>query len=106
MTQDTSLQIADADGQVFCQTITAENWKHPRRRIYRFKDKAGVFAGGLSRGKFTMKKNGEVTFATRGKKMELRPIDGQDVTVTVRVGNQCAQSQMTLRSQRKGLVFP
>jgi hypothetical protein len=106
MTQDTSLQIADAEGQIFCQTIGAQNWKHPRRRIYRFKDKARSFAGGLGRGKFVMKKKGGIAFATAGKKMQLPSTAGGNVVVTLRVGNQCAQTEMNLRTNRKGFVFP
>jgi uncharacterized repeat protein (TIGR01451 family) len=106
MTQDTSLQIADANGQVFCQTIAAQNWKHRRRRVYNFRDKVGSFAGGLKRGKFKMKKKGDILFKTAGKKMDLPPTDGSNVMVTLRVGDQCAQAQMTLRTRRKGFVFP
>jgi hypothetical protein len=106
MSQDTSLQIADANGQVFCHTIEAQNWKHPRRRIYRFKDKARAFAGGLGRGKFVMKKKGGIAFTTAGKKMQLPATAGGEMVVTLRVGNQCAQAQMNLRTNRKGFVFP
>jgi len=106
VTQDTSIQISDGHGQVFCQTITAKNWKHPNRRTYRFRDKAGSFAGGLKNGNFKMKKNGKVLFRTRGKKVSLRSTTGENVLVTLRVGNQCAQTQMSLRSLKKGLVFP
>src|SRR3989442_1409242 len=104
--EDTSIQISDANGQVFCQTVAARNWTHPRRRTFRFKDKKGLFAGGLRNGKFRLKKTGEIMFRTRGKRVALRATDGRDVNVTVRVGDRCAQSRMTLRLKRKGLVFP
>ena len=106
VTQDTSIQISDGHGQVFCQTIAAKNWKHPNRRTYRFRDKAGSFAGGLKQGNFKMKKSGKVLFRTRGKKVSLRSTTGENVLVTLRVGNQCAQTHMSLHTKGKGLVFP
>jgi hypothetical protein len=106
MNQDTSIQISDASGQLFCQTVGARNWKHPRRRLFRFRDKAGSYAGGLKKGNFRMKRNGKILFRTRGKKVAIHGTNGQNVLVTLRVGNQCAQSQMSLRPKRNGLVFP
>ena len=106
MTADSSLQIADANGQVFCQTVGAPNWTHPRRRLFRFRDKTAAFAGGLKVGKFRMKRKGDIMFATRGKRLQLRATDGHDLRVIVRVGSQCAQSEMSLRPKRKVLVFP
>jgi uncharacterized repeat protein (TIGR01451 family) len=106
MTQDTTLQIADASGQMFCQTITTPHWKHPRARLYRFRDKKGLFAAGLERGKFKVRKNGQVVFRTRGKRMEMRMPDGALVTVTLRVGTQCSQATTRLRPKHKALVFP
>ena len=104
--QDTTLQISDANGELFCQTIAAAHWKHPHRRLYRFKDKTGLFAGGLKRGRFKVNRNGSVMFRTRGKKVELRATGGDNVLVTVRVGNQCARERMNLRTTKKALVFP
>jgi hypothetical protein len=106
MSQDTSVQLSDANGQIFCQTVAAPHWKHPRRRLYRFRDKPGAFAGGLKRGNFKMKRSGKVIFRTRGKTVSLRATDGQQVLVTLRVGNQCAQSRMSLRPKRNVLLFP
>ena len=107
MTQDTSIQLRDGNGQLFCTTVAAKNWKHPRKRLFRFRDKAGSFAGGLAKGRFKMRKSGMVRFATRGKKMSLRTSDGQNVLITVRVGEQCAKEMKTLRTtKKKGLRFP
>jgi hypothetical protein len=106
-TQDTSLQISDASGQLFCATIAAKNWKHPGRRVYRFIDKAGTFAGGLKNGRFLFKRNGRVSFGTRGRKVNLRASDGKNVHVTLRVGGMCARDTKTLRASKTGaLVFP
>ena len=102
--QDTTLQIADASGTIFCKTVSAPNWKHAKR-TFRFRDKKNTFAGGLRKGKFKVKKNGQIVFRTRGKKVDIRPTDGA-VRVTLRVGNQCAQSTALLHPKRKALVFP
>ena len=105
-TQDTTIQIADAGGEVFCQTVAASHWKRSHKRVYSFKDKRGAFAGGLAGGRFKARRNGVVRFRTRGRKVVLRPIDGDRVLVTLRVGNQCARETMTLRTAKKGLDFP
>jgi hypothetical protein len=104
--QDTSIQIADQSGQVFCATIPAEHWTHRRYRTFRFRDKRGAFARGLKMGRFRMKANGEVLFQTRGKKVNVRAMTGGRVDLTVRVGEQCAQSTTELRTKPTGLVYP
>jgi len=104
--QDTTFQIADAEGELFCQTIPATHWKHPRLRLYRFRDPRDRFAGGLQRGQFKVKDNGALTFRARGTKVPLRPVDGEKILVTVRVGNECAREMMDLRTTKKALVFP
>jgi uncharacterized repeat protein (TIGR01451 family) len=106
MHQDTQIQITDGNGQVFCQTVTADHWTHKHHPVFRFKDKTHSFAGGLKIGKFRMKRNGEVMFRTRGKQLVLGATDGRDLKVTIRVGNRCATSQMSLHAKRKALVFP
>ena len=63
-----SLQISDASGQLFCQTVGARSWKHPSARAYRFKDKTGKLAGGLKRGRFKIRRDGSIVFRTAGKK--------------------------------------
>ena len=105
-TQDTSIQIADANGQVFCTTVGASHWKHPRRALYRFRDKPGAFAGGLGNGRFKVKRSGKVMFNTRGKKVTLPSMSGGDVRVTLRVGGLCAKDTKSLRTTKKALVFP
>ncbi|HWP65999.1 MAG TPA: hypothetical protein VNO26_08815 [Candidatus Limnocylindria bacterium] len=107
--EDTTLQIADGAGQLFCQTVPAEHWKNRNERVFRFKDKTGAFAGGLAKGTFKVKKNGRIMFAAKGKRVTLVPTSGQAVTVTLRVGGQCAQMQLGMRALRRaerGLVFP
>jgi len=52
LAQDTTLQMSDAHGPLFCQTIARAQWKRPHRRRYRFEDRRGRFAGGLETGRF------------------------------------------------------
>jgi hypothetical protein len=107
-TQDVTLQVSDGAGMVFCHTIAATNWTH-RRRAFKFKDKAGAFAGGLRKGVFRMKKNGRIVFGTKGKRVLLPATSGQAMTVTLRVGEQCVQAQVGMRAHKRvsrGLVFP
>jgi hypothetical protein len=38
--------------------------------------------------------------------MDLRSTDGQNVKITVRVGNVCAEETKQLRTTKKAVVFP
>jgi len=51
------------------------------------------------------KRDRAIMFRARGKKVDLRGGSG-DVVITVRVGNQCAQSTASLRQAKTALVFP
>jgi len=105
-TEDTTIQIADANGEIFCQTIAASHWTHRRPRLFRFRDKHASFAGGLKKGRFKVKRNGKVLFRTRGKRLTLRAPEGGHALVTVRVGNRCSRTEMSLRRTARALVFP
>ncbi len=106
MSADTSVQIADASGEVFCQAISSSHWRRPRPILFRFKDPKGDFAGGLRAGKFVLKRSGDMMFRTRGKVVELGAINGRDVLVTVRVGTQCAQGHVRLHAAHRNLIYP
>ena len=106
MTEDTSVQVADMSGEVFCQTIPETHWQQPRPTLFRFNDPKGTFAGGLRTGKFRLKRSGDMMFRTRGRAIELGAVSGRDVLVTVRVGSQCAQARVPLRSAHRKLVYP
>jgi len=107
-TQDTTVQIADSHGELFCKTIAAAKWK--RRdggHAFLFRDPQGRFAGGLAGGRFRVKRNGKVIFSTRGRKtMEMRATKDRTLSLAVRIGDLCMQTTAALRSNRKGLVFP
>jgi hypothetical protein len=94
-----SLQIADHSGQVYCHTIplaSKPGWlKHG---VFRFRDKTGSAADGLRRVRFKIRKDGRVVVRAVGRKMSYRTPTGTDLTVTLRVGNQCLQATPTLRS--------
>lgn len=102
---DTSLQIADDSGQLFCATIGASHWKK-KGRSFRFQDKKRTFAGGLKKGRFKIRKNGQVVFRTRGRKMSLRTPASPHLDVTLRVGGACWQAPATLRRRGGGLTTP
>ena len=104
--QDTSLQISDPAGETFCATVAAAHWVHPVRRLYRFEDATGAFAGGLDQGQFKVKRDGGVVFRTRGRAIGLGATGGTNLVVTVRVGEDCARDTMSLRTRRNALVFP
>jgi hypothetical protein len=93
---DTTLQLSDATGALFCATVEAGGWR-ARRGGYAFKDRRGTFADGLKDGHLTVKRDG-VDFQTRGPVPDLRGPVGSDVRITVRVGDQCAHGTTALRA--------
>jgi hypothetical protein len=104
--QDTSVVVSDASGSLVCATIGAEHWRRRRSFSFRFSDKAGGFAGGLQLGRFSINRRGEVLFSARSRSITLRQVEGGSVRITVRSGNECAQSTASLRPKKSGLVFP
>ncbi len=104
--QDTSLQLSDGGGALFCGTIPATRFRHPRRLVFTFNDRTGSIAGGLERGEFRVNRRGKLLFRASGRGDGLRAVVGGNVRVTVRVGNACARATMALRTAKNGLVFP
>jgi alpha-mannosidase len=102
---DTSLQIADGSGELFCATIPAANWKGHGRQNFVFADKRDAFASGLAAGRLR-RKNGAFTFTARGGRLALRPVDGQALVFTLRSGGSCARSLVNLRRRKSAVVFP
>ena len=106
MTMDTTIQISDPNGMVFCQHIPSAAWTHRSPRSFRFKDKTSTVAGGIKRARFKMKRNGVVPFRAMGKQVVLGATDGHDVMVTVGVGGQCSRSMTELRAKGQRLLLP
>jgi hypothetical protein len=106
LTHDTSIQLSDANGVIFCTTVTADHWMVRNRRHLAFWDRKGQFSGGLSDGRFTVKRSGQVLFRTHGKKVRLRTMDAGAVRVTVRTGAVCSQAEATLRARKATLIAP
>jgi hypothetical protein len=102
---DTTLQIKDESGQLFCTTVVSKYWKK-KGKSFRFRDKKGSFAGGLKKGRFKVKKNGQIVFRTSGRKMTLRAPSKRQINLTLRVGDSCWQAPTTLRQRKSRLVAP
>ena len=104
--QDTSIELANDAGILFCATVGGQHWRRGQRLSYRFTDRSGAFAGGLQSGEFHIKRNGNLLFTTRGRGMTLRSPVGGTLRMSVRVGRECSRTTMTVRPARKGLVYP
>jgi len=105
-TQDTSIQISDAQGQIFDTTIAAMHFMPRGKQTVAFWGGA-CFANGLTDGRFIIGKNGRVRFRTHGKgATQLRHVPGGPLIVTVRVGDVCSQEMMTLRTKQSTLIYP
>jgi hypothetical protein len=109
LSQETSFQMSDSSGMVFCATLPTEEWKlrNRKRTIFRYKNKGGVLSNGLSLGTYRQRKKGQVIFRTRGKKVniDVREFSGE-VRATVRLGDQCSFATAELRNGKNALVFP
>ncbi len=106
LAQDTSLQIMDHDGQIFCADIASDHWMPMGKRAITFWDRKGAYANGLSDGRFKNMGNGNVLFRTHGRRVTLRSPMNDRVRITVRVGAQCAQANTSLRPTKTGLALP
>jgi hypothetical protein len=104
MAGNTTVQISDPSGLVFCQTMPSAAWTHRRPTVFRFKDKTGAIAGGLRKSRFKMKKSGAIKFRTAGKQVAIRPTSGQNLTVTIGVGGQCSQATTSITSRKSNSV--
>ena len=105
LTQDTSIQISDDEGQIFCTAIAAMHFM-PRGRHGMGFWGDGSFSNGLTDGRFTVARDGSIHFRTHGAGARVRTSTGRNVRVTVRVGAQCSQAATSLRANESVLLFP
>jgi hypothetical protein len=103
--EDTTLQIKDETGQLFCATVQSKYWTK-KGKSFRFRDKKSRFASGLKKGRFKVKKNGQIVFRTSGRKMTLRAPSKRHIDLTLRVGESCWLAPATLRQKKTRLVAP
>ncbi len=104
LTKDTTIQLSDGAGVIFCTTVTADHWMPRKRRHLAFWDRKGIFSNGLSDGQFIMKKKGQVQFRTHGKKAALRSMGPGTVRVTVSTGGICSQATANLEARGATLI--
>ncbi len=74
--------------------------------MFAFTEPAARYAEGLEGGEFRINRRGNLLFRARGRGVDLRPVVGGSVRLTLRMGSACARTTMALRTSRKGLVFP
>src|SRR5262249_8512089 len=105
MHEDTSLQISDDHGQVFCTTVNAMHFMPKGKRTVMFWGDGSV-AHGLSDRPFRTSRNGRVTFRTHGANAQVRASDSRSLRITLRVGQQCAHASTGVRAKKTAIVFP
>ncbi len=101
---DTTIQITDRSGALFCVTIDAKHWMK-MHRTWSFWDKQATYAHGLTDGIFIPKRDGRILFKAFGRHIPLRTPQGA-AHVTVRVGGQCSRATALFKSKRNRIVFP
>jgi hypothetical protein len=97
-TAPVTIQLADADGAVVCTMLTP--WKRKGKR-FAFKQ-AGT---GLTKGALASGKKG-VALTLAGKSIDLSALDGDQLLLTLRIGDRCARGAAPLRRKGKALVAP
>jgi hypothetical protein len=105
MMQDTTVQLRDASGEIFCVNIAHDHWMKMKRK-FTFWDKSGSYAKGLSDGAIIMKKSGRAIFRTHGRQVQMSQASSSQMTVTVGVGNTCSSGTVTLKKKGSRLVYP
>jgi hypothetical protein len=89
MSGDTSLQIGDRDGQLFCATIESEHWLRIGQRSYGFRKRLADAPAGLAIGRMSLDKRGAALFETQGWIRPLPRPAGDGIHATLRVGGMC-----------------
>jgi len=104
LTKETAIQITDPAGEIFGTTISGGHFMPVgKHRVGFWSD--GSFSNGLTDGAFTIRKNGRVLFITHGKNAQVRRAPAGPLTITVRVGNICAQETSNIRATGAGIVL-
>jgi hypothetical protein len=98
---DTSLQIADASGQLYCATIGTTRWRQRGKQNFVFRDERDAFAGGLAEGRVRRRRDGSQTLMVRGARVPLRVPEGGTLAFTVRGGGTCAHAVLNVAAARK-----
>jgi hypothetical protein len=106
LARDTSIQVSDGHGSLFCAGIPARHWTRRSARTFGFRDKKALFASGLSEGQFTISRAGTISFSMHGRRARVSPMDLGQVKVTIGCGDQCSRVVTPIFRQRTGFVFP
>jgi len=102
--EDVTIQLRNATGDLLCATIDPAHWTAARRGV-RFRDPPHRFAGGLSRGALVVR-GGSAQLLATSYLIDLSRYGG-DLGLTLRVGSRCAQGTAALRPRGKqGFVYP
>jgi len=102
---DVIVQLAGTDGELLCATIPHALWRSGNGKRFGFADHTGQHAGGATKGRITVDRNGGVTLTLVGHGLDpARFTPG--LGVAVRVGDRCSAGAVGLKSKRQRLIFP
>jgi len=102
---DVIVQLATTDGELLCATIPHPLWHSGNGRGFRFADHTGQRAGGATKGRITVDKNGGVTLTLVGHGLDPARFS-PGLGVAARIGDRCSVGAIQLKSKRQRLVFP
>jgi hypothetical protein len=108
--ENTTVQMRNANGELFCHTITAPHWMKRSKVQSQFWTKDPAVGGGLTDGSIFTKSSGQARFRTKGR-LNLTQYNASPLTVTVYVGaaptgGKCSSGVVTLKKKGAKLVGP
>jgi len=102
---DVIVQLADADGELLCATIPHSLWRSGNGKRFKFAEHSGQLAGGATKGRITVDKNGGVTLTVVGQGLDPARFSS-GLGVAARIRNRCSVGAIQLKSKHNRLIFP
>ena len=105
-TTDISIRLADGSSVPACCTITQVYWMRLFRKHFGFWDQLARICPPVVDMQFAQKSDGS-GISISSPHFDLNQLDGPNLKITVRAGDTCATSTVTLRRKKSGAaVFP
>jgi len=101
---DVIVQLSTADGQLLCATIPHSLWQSGNGKRFKFADHGGT-AGGATKGRLTVDKNGGVTLTVVGHGLDPARFSPQ-LGIAARIDSRCSIGATQLKSKHNRLILP
>jgi hypothetical protein len=102
---DVIVQLSTGDGQLLCATIPHSLWRSGNGKRFNFADHSGSTAGGATKGRVTVDKNGGVTLTIVGHGLDPARFS-PGLGIATRIGGRCSVGATQLKAKHNRLIFP